>query len=232
MIVFIEPSSPPIFPPATQANEDGLLAFGGDLSVKRLLAAYRNGIFPWYNEGGPIMWFATNPRSVLFPHKLHISRSMKKVLKKNVFTITSNHAFESVIKACRNSIRKDQDGTWITREMVNAYIRLHRREAAVSFEAWDQEGRLCGGLYGVLLGGVFFGESMFSRVSNASKAAFMTAVPYLSHHGVKIIDTQMETPHLNSMGAELIPLERFLDIIRPLTHQETHPQLLQKVIID
>lgn len=204
--------NPLCFPPVTRADEDGFLAWGGDLSVPRLLLAYRSGIFPWYNEGEPIQWFCTSPRFVLFPANLKVSSSMRKVLRDRVFEITFNRAFAEVIRGCAAIRRPGQEGTWIGRDMIAAYEELHRRGFAWSAEAW-RGGELAGGLYGVRLGDVFFGESMFARESNASKAAFISLVKMLQESGCVVIDCQMPTRHLQSLGAGFMPLADFLQVI-------------------
>lgn len=199
-----------IFPHPSQAEEDGFLAVGGDLSVERLLLAYENGIFPWYSEGYPICWYATDPRFVLFPGNIKVSKSMNKVLRKGAFRISSNNAFSQVIQACSIAKRENQEGTWITSDMLTAYQRLHEKGYARSVEVWEGE-ELVGGLYGVELNGCFFGESMFHTVSNASKLALIHLAQQFSY---KIIDCQMHTPHLESMGAEFISLDAFLKLIQ------------------
>jgi leucyl/phenylalanyl-tRNA--protein transferase len=204
------------FPEPSDALPDGLLAIGGDLRPERLLLAYRSGIFPWFNEGEPPMWWSPDPRFVLFPQKLHVSHSMKAVLKKDVFEYRFNTAFRQVIEACAGAPRADAAGTWINPAMIEAYTRLHEMGYAVSAEAW-QHGMLAGGLYGVRLGKIFFGESMFSRVSNASKTAFIRLVQQLESEGVQLIDCQMHTPHLESLGAEQMPRNEFLKRLRVLT---------------
>jgi leucyl/phenylalanyl-tRNA--protein transferase len=194
------------FPAPELANEDGLLAIGGDLSVQRLLLAYRSGIFPWFSEGDPILWYAPHERFVLFPEKLKMSSSMLKVLGSGSFRITCDQAFTEVINACANSIRKDQEGTWITDTMKSAYIQLYNLGYAHSVEVWEND-LLVGGLYGVQVNHVFCGESMFARVSNASKVALI----YLcQHYNFKLIDCQVYTSHLESMGADFISLEEYL----------------------
>lgn len=201
----------PIFPPVELAEPDGLLAIGGDLSAERLVAAYRNGIFPWY-EGEPILWWSPDPRFVLFPEKLVISKSMKQVLRSGRFTFTVNHAFEQVMHECKIKEREGQSGTWISGEMEAAYIDLHKKGIAHSAEAW-QDGELVGGLYGVRLEQVFCGESMFSLQSNASKFAFINYVQLLEQEGIRLIDCQVHTEHLESLGAEMIPRKRFIELI-------------------
>ena len=202
------------FPPVTDAMADGLLAIGGDLSVDRLILAYRKGIFPWF-EGEFPLWWAPDPRFVLKPDDLKVSKSMKSFIRKQTLHFTMNQAFEQVIKSCQQIERTDQDGTWITDAVQKAYIDLFRDGKAVSAEAW-QDGQLVGGLYGVLLGDVFFGESMFSRVSNASKFAFINLTEQLKNEGVQLIDCQVYTEHLESLGAKMIPRELFQMELRRL----------------
>jgi leucyl/phenylalanyl-tRNA---protein transferase len=197
------------FPPVEYADEDGFLAIGGDLSTERLLAAYRNGIFPWYNVDEPICWWSPDPRCVLYPEKLIVSKSMKKIIRDELFSFTINQNFEQVMRTCKNVKRKEGYGTWIQEEMVDAYTTLHKMGYAHSAEAW-QHGVLAGGLYGVKIGKVFFGESMFSTVSNASKFAFITFTEQLAKEGVQLIDCQQRTDHLISLGAELIERELFI----------------------
>jgi leucyl/phenylalanyl-tRNA--protein transferase len=200
------------FPAPELANEDGLLAIGGDLSVQRLLLAYRSGIFPWFSEGDPILWYSPHDRFILFPEKLKISSSMLKVLGSGNFKITCNEAFSEVINACANSIRKDQEGTWITDTMKSAYIQLYHLGYAHSVEVWEND-LLVGGLYGVQVNHVFCGESMFARVSNASKVALI----YLcQHYNFKVIDCQVYTSHLESMGAGFISLEEYLALLNDI----------------
>lgn len=198
-----------IFPPAQLADEDGLLAIGGDLSAERLLLAYKSGIFPWYNEGEPIIWYSPNPRMVLFPADLKISKSMNQLIKKDEFSITFNQQFSEVISNCKNMYRAGQGGTWITNDMKKAYIELHKKGIAKSVEVW-LENELVGGLYGIDLGDVFCGESMFSKVSNTSKLAFIYLVQKLKKEGYKLIDCQVYNNHLASLGAKEIPREDFL----------------------
>ncbi|MGB1042154.1 MAG: leucyl/phenylalanyl-tRNA--protein transferase [Tenacibaculum sp.] len=195
------------FPPYELATEDGLLALGGDLSAERLTYAYKNGIFPWFNEGEPIVWYSPWQRMVLFPDEVKVSKSMKQVLKKENFLITENKAFKDVIFNCRHIIRNDELGTWITDAMEDAYINLHYKGVAKSIEVW-MEDTLVAGLYGVDLGnGVFCGESMFSKVSNMSKVAF---IHLAQNCGYKLIDCQVHNEHLESLGAREIPRENFL----------------------
>ncbi len=200
-----------LFPPPRLSADGGLLAVGGDLTPARLLLAYRQGIFPWFSEGEPILWWSPDPRFILFPDRLRISRSMKRILGKGVFAVTFDTAFADVVTACREQRRRGE-GTWITPEMTSAYIRLHRMGLAHSVEAW-REGRLAGGLYGVSLGKCFFGESMFSRAANASKAALVTLVGKLAARGFRVIDCQVYTEHLRRLGADGISREDFLALL-------------------
>jgi leucyl/phenylalanyl-tRNA---protein transferase len=200
-----------IFPPAKYSDEKGIVAIGGDLSPERLLNAYRQGIFPWYSEGEPILWWSPDPRFVLFPDDIRISKSMRQVINRETFEISYDRAFSDVIMGCRKP-RNSQDGTWITDEMIEGYTGLHERGYAHSVEAWH-EGKLAGGLYGISLGRCFFGESMYADVSNASKAAFITLTKKLSGLGFTIIDCQVYTEHLKNLGAKSIPRKRFLNII-------------------
>lgn len=204
------------FPPVTDALDDGLLAIGGDLSTDRLLLAYHNGIFPWYNEDEPPMWWSPDPRFVLFPDELKVSKSMKQVLRSNKFEFRVNTTFEQVISNCRYAERKGQDGTWISDEVMHAYTALHKLGYAHSAEAWAGD-ELVGGLYGILLGRAFFGESMFAHASNASKFAFINWIQLLRQHHVSIIDCQVYTEHLESLGARMIPRTDFITIVQALT---------------
>jgi leucyl/phenylalanyl-tRNA---protein transferase len=200
-----------IFPSPFLADEDGLLAIGGDLTPERLMLAYSMGIFPWYSHGEPIMWHAPNPRFVLFPEKIKISKSMKQLIRQDKYSITVNKTFPAVMKFCENVRRKDQEGTWITHEMKKAYCRLNELGHATSIEVWNKKTNwLVGGLYGVHIDDVFFGESMFHTESNTSKLALI----YLAaNFNYKIIDCQVHTEHLESMGAEYIPLHEFLQYL-------------------
>ncbi len=203
------------FPPVEDADEDGILALGGDLRVERLLLAYRSGIFPWYEKGQPIIWWSPTPRFVLFPHRLHVSKSMQRVWRSGRFHSTWNKAFPSVIRHCRHIPRTEESGTWITAEMEAAYIELHRAGHAHSVEVWEND-ELVGGLYGVMAGPrCFCGESMFSCTSNASKYALIQLVEHLRERGVEIIDSQIPNPHMESMGAELIPRSEYLTYLAP-----------------
>ena len=199
-----------IFPDPALAEPDGLLAVGGDLSVDRLVLAYQEGIFPWYSDDTPILWYSPHERFVLFPDELHISSSMKRTLNSNRFTITHDQCFADVIEACSAVERKDQDGTWITADMKRAYIDLHKRGHAHSIEIW-QNNELVGGMYGVAVGHVFCGESMFSKISNASK----TAVINLCKSGkYKLLDCQVHSEHMESMGARMISRKEYMAILR------------------
>lgn len=201
------------FPPVSSAQADGLLAIGGDLSVERLLQAYRNGIFPWYNEDEIPLWWSPDPRFVLFPEQLKISKSMKQVLKNKSLEFRVNTAFEETILGCRYAPRPGQAGTWISDAIVSAYTKLHHLGYAYSAETW-QGHQLVGGLYGIRMGNLFFGESMFSRISNASKFAFIHWVQQLQEEGVCLIDCQVYTPHLESMGACMISRANFINILQ------------------
>jgi len=205
------------FPPVATANIDGLLAIGGDLSVARLQLAYKSGIFPWYSEGEPILWWSPDPRMVLFPEELKISKSMKKVLRDNTFTLTKNTQFAQVIRQCAQIKRDGQADTWITTAMQDAYFELHKKGIAHSYEVWEDK-ELVGGLYGVDLGHVFCGESMFSTVSNASKFGFIKMMQELQQKEYKLIDCQVYTQHLESLGAREIERETFLEILRYELH--------------
>lgn len=197
------------FPPVEDADENGLLAIGGDLTPARLLLAYRSGIFPWFNEADPICWWSPDPRFVLYPSELKISKSMQQVVKKQTFQFSTNKAFKAVIHACSTTPRNGQNGTWITNEMQDAYLHMHHLGYAHSAEAWLND-ELVGGLYGIRLGNVFFGESMFSHVSNASKFVFIQYVQMLQKENVQLIDCQLHTQHLESLGATMIPRKTFM----------------------
>jgi len=202
-------NEPLYFPPVEDADEDGLLAIGGDLTPARLLLAYRSGIFPWFNDEDPIYWWSPDPRFVLYPSQLKISKSMQQVVKKQTFQFSTNKAFKAVIHACSTTPRNGQNGTWITNEMQDAYVHMHQLGYAHSAEAWLND-ELVGGLYGIRLGNVFFGESMFSHVSNASKFAFIQYVQQLQKENVQLIDCQLHTQHLESLGAAMIPRKTFM----------------------
>lgn len=201
------------FPEVDEAMDDGLLAVGGDLRMERLLLAYSNGIFPWFNEDELPMWWSPDPRFVLFPRELKVSKSMKQVLKRNELEFRVDTVFEEVIFNCSRVPRYEQDGTWISDEIISAYTALYELGYAHSAEAWYED-ELVGGLYGVLLGKVFFGESMFSRKSNASKYAFIKWVQFLSERGVVLIDCQVHTEHLESLGARMIGRAEFMALLR------------------
>jgi leucyl/phenylalanyl-tRNA---protein transferase len=203
-----------VFPPVHLAEPDGLLALGGDLSIERLLLAYRSGIFPWYDGGTPL-WWCPDPRFVLFPEELKVSRSMKQLLKKNAFRFSVNQAFADVINNCKTMARRDQEGTWITNEVKIAYTKLHELGYAHSAEAWLND-ELVGGCYGIRMGNVFFGESMFSKQSNASKYAFILYVEQLKQENVQLIDCQVYTAHLESLGARMIPRTAFISLLNSL----------------
>lgn len=207
-VLALDPESefPPLDDALTEPN--GLIAIGGELSSKRLLQAYRRGIFPWYNAGEPILWWSPNPRMVLFPDELNVSRSLSKILKKSLFEIRVNTAFRDVISACSEVKRPQQSGTWINQDMINAYCELHTLGYAISVESW-QDDQLVGGCYGIKINRMFYGESMFHRVSDASKVAFVHLVQYLQSHHVGMIDCQMKTPLLSAFGAREIPRAQF-----------------------
>lgn len=203
------------FPPVQLAEPDGLLALGGDLSADRILTAYKQGIFPWY-EGPVILWWSPDPRFVLFPEKLKVSKSMKQLLRRDAFDFRMNTRFTEVIRNCRISERKDQDGTWIDDDIERAYTHLHEIGYALSAECFLNN-QLVGGLYGVRIGKIFYGESMFTKVSNASKYAFIKLVEQLKQDGIVLIDCQVYTDHLQSLGAEMIPREKFMELLQQHT---------------
>ncbi|WP_456376646.1 leucyl/phenylalanyl-tRNA--protein transferase [Thiolapillus sp.] len=206
-----QPGEPFPDPSLAETEPDGLLAVGGDLSAERIIQAYRQGVFPWYGESQPILWWSPDPRMVLFPDALHVSRSLAREMRKGYFQVTFDQAFDRVIEACAQP-RDVDDGTWLTPEMVAAYRHLHRQGIAHSVEAW-QEGVLAGGAYGIALGSVFFGESMFARIPNASKVAFVCLIRSLERTGFRLVDCQVYTPHLQSLGARLIPRDEFLFLV-------------------
>lgn len=201
------------FPPADEADEDGILAVGGDLSPERLLMAYRNGIFPWFDDDEPILWWSPEERMVLFPNEFTISKSMRNILNRGVFKVTFNQNFKEVISNCSSIKREGQQGTWITQEMIEAYIKLNELGTAKSVEVWQDE-VLVGGLYGIDLGHVFCGESMFSKASNASKVAFVSLVKKLKDENYKLLDCQVHNDHLESLGAREIPRKDFIAILK------------------
>lgn len=202
-----------VFPPVEYASRDGLLAVGGDLSPERLLLAYQSGIFPWFNDDSLILWWSPDPRMVLFPEKVKISKSMRRILQKGHFRITKNKEFEAVIRHCATAPRPGQDGTWITENMVQAYIALHHKGIAHSYEVWEAD-ELVGGLYGIDLGHIFCGESMFSVQTNASKFAYIKLAEELQEKNYYLIDCQNYTKHLESLGAEEIPRAEYLKILK------------------
>jgi leucyl/phenylalanyl-tRNA--protein transferase len=217
------------FPPVEKAlaQPKGLLAVGGDLSKERLLEAYRHGIFPWFNEGDPILWWSPDPRMVLFPAEFKISHSLRKILRKDIFEVKFDTAFEQVMRAC-GAPRKDQPGTWILEEMITAYCELHTMGYAHSVETWI-DGELVGGLYGVCLGRMFYGESMFSRRTNASKVAVAHLCYQLERWNFGMIDCQMYTPHLATLGAREIPREEFIFRLKELIHYAEAPSAIKWV---
>jgi len=198
-----------VFPSPEMADEGGLLAVGGDLSVKRLVLAYSMGIFPWYSEGYPILWWSPDPRLILIPEEIKVSKTLRQTIRQGRFRVTVNEAFEEVIRNCATVKRKGEHGTWITEEMISAYIRLHNAGYAHSVESWDEDG-LAGGLYGVMMGRAFFGESMFTKRSNASKVALVVYATELGHNGCELIDCQVTTKHMKSLGAKEIPRADFM----------------------
>ena len=200
------------FPAVENANSEGLLAVGGDLSPERLILAYQNGIFPWFNEDSLILWWSPDPRMVLFPKEIKISKSMQKVMRSDQFRLTKNTCFETVLEECSSIKRIGQKGTWITDEMKKAYLKLHHKGYAKSYEVWEKD-ILVGGLYGVEMSHVFCGESMFSKTSNASKFAFIKLAQDFQDEG-KLIDCQLYTKHLESLGAKEISRSSFLEILK------------------
>lgn len=224
------------FPSPHLAEKDGLLAIGGDLSQKRLLMAYQVGIFPWFLEGEPYLWWSPDPRLVLYPEELYVSKSLKKTMNQNVFQITFDSSFNQVIQSCAHTRLKQNEETWIVPEMVDAYCRLHKSGYAHSIEAWHN-GKLAGGLYGIALGKCFFGESMFSRKSNASKVAFVNLVHYLKRESYKLIDCQVTTAHLKRFGAREIPRGTFLKQLKdaincPTNNRSWQIQLPETIHLD
>ncbi|MBF0380553.1 MAG: leucyl/phenylalanyl-tRNA--protein transferase [Magnetococcales bacterium] len=226
MPVYYLPAEP-IFPPPSQAEPNGLVAVGGDLSSERLIAAYSEGIFPWFSKGDPYLWWSPNPRLILTPDRLHVSKSLKKTIRRDRFHVTYNCAFAEVIKGCSQAKRGDEDGgTWITDEMLDAYVELHRLGYAHSVEAWlleDGEAVLAGGTYGVAMGRCFFGESMFHCRPDASKVAFVALVRWLEKFGVELIDCQMKTEHLMRFGAWEVSRDEFVKKLHLATLGDTPP---------
>ena len=210
------------FPPAELANPDGIIAIGGDLSTERLLEAYLHGIFPWFSPGDPILWWSPDPRFVLFPADLKVSKSMRPYFNQKKFEVTCDQAFEQVMRACQAPREGQHFGTWITEGMVEAYCKLHEQGYAHSVEVW-QNGQLTGGLYGLALGKCFFGESMFARASNASKFGFISLVQKLGELGFRLIDCQQQTRHLGSFGARAIPRREFLEILKKNEQEKMIP---------
>ena len=209
------------FPQPSMSMPDGLLAVGGDLSVERLLLAYRSGIFPWYSEGDPILWWSPDPRMLLFPEEFHLSRRLERTIKQGVFEVRIDTAFDAVIAGCAAARGPKRDGTWITGAMRKAYCALHREGYAHAVETW-QGGELVGGLYGVSIGGCFFGESMFSKVPNASKVAAAALVRHVSRWEFPFIDCQLHNAHLERLGAREVPRAEFLDRLARALERETH----------
>tara|TARA_B100000530_G_scaffold65574_1_gene38582 strand:+ start:164 stop:868 length:705 start_codon:yes stop_codon:yes gene_type:complete len=216
--VYRIPEDDVIFPDPTDAEDGGLLGVGGDLRPERLLLAYASGIFPWYNEGQPILWFSPDPRCVLEPAELHVGRSLRKTLRKSAYRVSLDTAFDEVIQACKDTPRPGQEGTWITRDMEEAYCHLHRMGHAHSVEVWSGD-ELVGGLYGVALGGLFAGESMFSRASDASKTGLVWLVNQLKRWGFGLVDAQIRTETLAKMGAVEIDRVAYLARIATLVSQ-------------
>jgi leucyl/phenylalanyl-tRNA--protein transferase len=206
------------FPPVEEANDDGIVAIGGDLSPERLLLAYRSGIFPWFDDDEPILWWSPPERMVLFPEEFKVSKSMRNILNQDIFKVTYNQNFRDVITNCSTIKRDGQQGTWISEQMIEAYIKLHEMGIAKSVEIW-QDDVLVGGLYGIDLGHVFCGESMFSKVSNASKVAFVSLVRKLKEANYKLLDCQVHNSHLESLGAREISREDFMGIIKKTNNE-------------
>lgn len=221
MPVFLIPDDELTFPHPAQADPEGLLGVGGDLRAERLLLAYRYGIFPWYNSGDPILWWSPDPRLVLFPSELKIAKSIRSYFNQNKYRVTFNRHFREVMEHCRMVNRQEQQGTWINRDIVNAYGELHTRGHAHSVEVWEGP-QLCGGLYGVQIGKVFYGESMFSLRPNASRFGFISLVRLLHQWHFKVIDCQQDTAYLRSFGARLISRNEFLKLLQENT-EEFHP---------
>lgn len=223
--VWIPPGSPPVFPDPREFDDNGLIAGGGDLDPARLVAAYRAGIFPWYNEP-PILWWSPNPRAIIDPESLHISRSMRRTLKKTSFTVTTGTALERVMEQCA----KRREGTWLSDEMQDAYLRLAEMGMATSYEVWDKK-QLVGGLYGVLIGGLYAAESKFHRRTDASKIALICAVTDLFSRGVQLFDVQFATEHLSTLGVHEVPREAYLAAAdRAVRAQTTHRALSDNLL--
>lgn len=210
-MVLLDPHEISFPDPELTDSESGLLAVGGDLSPERLLFAYQLGLFPWYNEGEEILWWCPDPRFVLFPDEVRVSKSMKKILRDEIFSFTENKCFREVMLQCKNAYRKDQDGTWISDELIDSFTKLHEHGFAKSFEVWQNDD-LVGGFYGVQIGNVFCGESMFAKVSNASKAGFLNFI--VKNKDLELIDCQIHSEHLESLGARMIPKLEYLKILK------------------
>jgi leucyl/phenylalanyl-tRNA--protein transferase len=217
---YLDESSYVHFPPVSSATPEGIVAVGGNLSPGMLLSAYKQGIFPWFSEGDPILWWSPDPRCVLFPGEVHVSRSMQKLLRRKRFRISFDTSFPSVIEGCRLAPRRGQQGTWITDAMQDAYIDLHELGFAHSVEVWDGE-VLAGGMYGVSLGSCFFGESMFSRVQNASKVALVRFSRLMAERGLELLDCQVYSPHLETLGARQITREEFMELLQTCLNHRT-----------
>ncbi len=223
-MIYLPPTPEPKFPPVSLADEQGFLAYGGQLNPVWIIEAYQRGIFPWFNDDQPYLWFSPDPRLVLFPDSLKISKSMRNVFRKQSFRFTCDHDFDRVIGQCSTMDRPGQDGTWITGEMVDVYSQLHRMGYAHSFEVYSNN-ELIGGIYGLCIGRVFFGESMFSLQPNASKAAFMIAVRWMeAEKRIALIDCQVETPHLISLGAQLISRNAFTGFLTLLCNENMNAE--------
>ena len=210
-MVLLDPYEISFPDPELTDSESGLLAVGGDLSPERLLFAYQLGLFPWYNEGEEILWWCPDPRFVLFPDEVRVSKSMKKILRDEIFSFTENKCFREVMLHCKNAYRKDQDGTWISDELIDSFTKLHEHGFAKSFEVWQNDD-LVGGFYGIQIGNVFCGESMFAKVSNASKAGFLNFI--VKNKDLELIDCQIHSEHLESLGARMIPKLEYLKILK------------------
>lgn len=210
-MIFLDPHSISFPDPEFTYSESGLLAVGGDLSPERIYFAYQLGLFPWFNPGEDILWWCPDPRFVLFPQDLKISKSMRKILRDDVFTFTENKCFRKVLEECKNTFRKDQDGTWLSDDLIDSFVVLHESGIAKSIEVWQNE-KLVGGFYGVQIGNVFCGESMFAKVSNASKAGFIQFIK--KNDNLELIDCQVHSEHLESLGATMIPKADYLKILK------------------
>lgn len=211
-MVYLDPEEISFPDPEFMDSESGLMAIGGDLSPERLLFAYETGLFPWFNEGEEILWWCPDPRFVLLPNEVKVSKSMKKILKSDIFTFTENKCFREVMQQCKNIERKGQDGTWISQELIDSFLILQKFGFAKSYEVWKEK-ELVGGFYGVIIGKVFCGESMFSKVSNASKAVFLNFV-LENQNDLEMIDCQIHSEHLESLGAKMIPKVEYLKILK------------------